>query len=750
MLKHVVILTAVVSLGLLATAHPDAQASREKVLVRVKKPYASAVAAIEAHGGQVTHQYKHIEAIAAEVPRTALPAIRAVVGAGAITKDQQIRIAPPIDTNAIRGGPVPFSVAQVMSQAATEELSVQALSQLADMGPGAYQLTDGKTNVAPLHAAGYLGQDVIVAVVDSGLLTMSPPHLPGAVIGCEDFVGDGLPCAAADNGWHGSAVAGMVAGRLNLALSAGNQFRLAVLAECPACFVDPPANTVVPMIGTAPLASIYAFRVLGPNSSGSEASILAALDRIIELRQQFEAGNPAGRKIQVVNLSLGGTAVAAGLALEALMVESLIANDIVPVIGAGNTGPSSLTISDIASAHSGITVGAASLALNERLLRRLEYGPLVGSLYRPFGGAQTAYFSSRGPNADGRVDPDVVANGVASLVFDEAPALANGTSFAAPSVAGIAAVLRQRFPSATARQIRNAIIASANPAILEDGSTELDRGAGYVDAAAASALLAGGNVPDQLPALTNSSKSVGVNVEKNTNLNVREGLVHETTGALKPGERYDILYRVQPNTSQVAVALGVTPAGPPAQQNQVLGDAVLLAIHSAKTSVLLPDGDYYHVNEFVPANDTFTVNSPEPGLLRITITGSWTNAGNVSATVSIFSLMDPKPGVTVSGPVLHGQFISIPFNVPPGTKLAEVRLEWREDWGRYPTNDLDLILFGPGDFVNARGATYRSPEVVRITNPPAGAWLALIDGFELPTADDRFKLRITLDGKVVK
>ena len=77
--------------------------------------------------------------------------------------------------------------------------------------------------------------------------------------------------------------------------------------------------------------------------------------------------------------------------------------------------------------------------------------------------------------------------------------LGSGTSFSSPSVAGVAAVLRQKVPSATARQIRNAIIASANPAIFADGSGVLDRGAGYVDAGAAAALLFGGGVPDTSP-----------------------------------------------------------------------------------------------------------------------------------------------------------------------------------------------------------------------------------------------------------
>jgi hypothetical protein len=39
-----------------------------------------------------------------------------------------------------------------------------------------------------------------------------------------------------------------------------------VLTECASCFLNPPTNTQIPLIGTAPLASIYALRIFGPTS----------------------------------------------------------------------------------------------------------------------------------------------------------------------------------------------------------------------------------------------------------------------------------------------------------------------------------------------------------------------------------------------------------------------------------------------------------------------------------------------------
>lgn len=90
------------------------------------------------------------------------------------------------------------------------------------------------------------------------------------------------------------------------------------------------------------------------------------------------------------------------------------------------------------------------------------------------------------------------------------------------------------------------------------------------------------------------------------------------------------------------------------------------------------------------------------------------------------------------------------MNVPAGVSQAEFRAGWREDWGNYPTADIDLILIAPNGALNLQGATLNNPEVVRVANPLAGTWFALVDGFEVHTGTDKFELRVSLDGKVVK
>ena len=83
---------------------------------------------------------------------------------------------------------------------------------------------------------------------------------------------------------------------------------------------------------------------------------------------------------------------------------------------------------------------------------------------------------------------------------------------------------------------------------------------------------------------------------------------------------------------------------------------------------------------------------------------------------------------------------------------AECRLTWRQDWGSYPSSDLDLdldlFLIRPHNTVVLNGATLSSPESASITSPEAGVWTAIVFGFEINTADDKYELRIALDGNV--
>ncbi|MFN8310249.1 MAG: S8 family serine peptidase [Chitinophagales bacterium] len=75
-----------------------------------------------------------------------------------------------------------------------------------------------------------------------------------------------------------------------------------------------------------------------------------------------------------------------------------------------------------------------------------------------------AAFSSHGPNATGKLKPNVCAQGAGTAVVQVGGILgtSNGTSFSCPVMAGAIACLRQAFPNKTNAEIQNAVEQSAN------------------------------------------------------------------------------------------------------------------------------------------------------------------------------------------------------------------------------------------------------------------------------------------------
>jgi subtilisin family serine protease len=625
--------------------------------------------------------------------------------------------------------------------------------------PDAYLINNQAMNLGPVHAGGALGQGIKVAVIDSGIRPNFPHiSLDGSVIGGENLVPDALGFSNAANNGHGTFVAGMISA--NVVFTIGDPLRTSIATHCPSCVIPvTPTTSALPVLGSAPLSSIYALRVFAPTGGAPESRILAAMERVLQLRENYENGMPETQNadgsfnalnIKICNMSLGGPTLYAGRDIQDQLTEVFLKKDIVLVVSASNAGPSGMTGGSPGTGFGSLTVGASSSSVHERILRDLQFGLGIGTLYRPFGGVQTAYFSSRGPTADGRIDPDVVANGFASFGqgFGTAPgglSIASGTSFSAPSLSGVAAVLRQAVPGATARQIRNAIMLTANAQAIGDGSSANDRGWGHVNAGNALALLKSGWAPDW-PGLKGwGTPSVPVNVLL-TGTPTFRGNVRRTVTGLKPGQRFETSYLVEKDTSAVTITLSdVTPG---AVQNQLFGDDILLTVHSAKTSSF-GEGDY-HVFTF-STGGTFTIGNPDEGLMRITVNGDWTNASPIGATIAVASQKTSTPGKSAQRGIREGETFTYTFTVPPGTARLDAMLEWDYDWGAYPTNDIDLILVPPTGPPNFAGATLDAPERVGINNPAAGQWTAIVDGFSVFSRHgDRFSLRLAIDGTVVK
>ncbi len=99
-----------------------------------------------------------------------------------------------------------------------------------------------------------------------------------------------------------------------------------------------------------------------------------------------------------------------------------------------------------------------------------------------------ASFSSIGPSFDGRVKPDVVAQGVQAVVSDPSGniGMANGTSFSGPITAGMVACLWQALPTKTNTEIVQIIKQSAS--IYTNPTPQLGYGIPNYNAALSTAL----------------------------------------------------------------------------------------------------------------------------------------------------------------------------------------------------------------------------------------------------------------------
>jgi serine protease AprX len=110
-----------------------------------------------------------------------------------------------------------------------------------------------------------------------------------------------------------------------------------------------------------------------------------------------------------------------------------------------------------------------------------------------------AFFSSVGPTADGRIKPDVAAQGVsvkvASPTSPSLYGLAAGTSFSCPLTAGVAALVIQAHPEYTPQQVADALRTTAGQASRPDNLL----GYGIVNAAAAVGSRPQGPSPPNVP-----------------------------------------------------------------------------------------------------------------------------------------------------------------------------------------------------------------------------------------------------------
>jgi hypothetical protein len=289
-------------------------------------------------------------------------------------------------------------------------------------GPSATQL--GMMNVNVMHQLGYTGKDVHIAVLDGGFRNTN--RLPffsrlvseNRLLGTYDFV------AGEESVFEDEAH--------------GMQVLSAMAAYQP--------NEIM---GPAYDASFWLLRT--EDSSGEH--------RVEEVNWLIGAEFADSVGVNIIQSSLGYNLFDApsmdyrrrdldgNTAFVTRAADLAAATGMLVVVSAGNEGNDAWrTVTPPADGDSVLAVGAVDA-------KRIR-----------------AAFSSVGPSADGRVKPDVSAMGQGAVVGLPGGGVgtSNGTSFAAPQVAGLAAGLWQAFPQLTNLEVMNYLRRSASQADRPD------------------------------------------------------------------------------------------------------------------------------------------------------------------------------------------------------------------------------------------------------------------------------------------
>ena len=285
--------------------------------------------------------------------------------------------------------------------------SIQKRGKRLRYGQSADQLK--QINVPPIHKKGYAGQGEIVAIFDTGFRKDHIAFKNHEIVAEKDFVfNDGNVTDGTDTDLHGTATWSCVGG------------------EAPGRLYGPAYRAQVLLAVTEDIRT---------ETEVEEDNWVAALEWADENGATVVSSSLGYPDFYLANQLNGKKAITSRAASTAARKGILLVNS------AGNEGPRKSTIAPPADARKILSVGAVD----------------------PDG--SIAFFSSRGPTADGRIKPEVVARGegtfVATSITSSSFDYLDGTSFSCPLVAGAAAVLFSAHPGWNPLQVRESFLNTA-------------------------------------------------------------------------------------------------------------------------------------------------------------------------------------------------------------------------------------------------------------------------------------------------
>jgi hypothetical protein len=376
--------------------------------------------------GTVRGVLAEIKAVTLQAPSSALATIRALPYVTAANPDAA-RSAGPVSANAVTD----FS-------AGMNTWDLDAIN-VTDYGVG--------------RTIPYNGTGVYVAVVDTGLVSNWSYYFPVARIATDYAIcfggggGEVGNVSTQPNKWgtdqnsHGTHVTSTILG-YNMRGTAIN--------------------------GVAPLATVIPVKVLNQNGSGWSSVVAAGIVYVADLKAGPLAGSPV-----VINMSLGGPTLDA---MEQAAIIYAISKGVIIVAAAGNEGTAGM---GYPGAYAPVISVAASGWIGEWTAAGWWHTLDVPDPTR----AKDFYICDFSSRQLAGQDLDVAApgswclgpyqkNGQVSYYY------LGGTSMASPHVAGIVALMAQKFPMLTAAQAETILEKSAIP--LPPGSRDVNDGSGNI------------------------------------------------------------------------------------------------------------------------------------------------------------------------------------------------------------------------------------------------------------------------------
>jgi subtilisin family serine protease len=718
-------------------------------------------AEIEELGGQVSQAYESVEALAASIPKNRLlelasnPYVVRVYNDklqelrynGAITDEFKFKIPHDPVTNE------PL-LEEELSEFAVEPLTIENIGSVA---PSIYTNTY-LTHADAVWSETNYGSGSTVVIIDTGVWSASP-MLVGNVIGGVDISPDvgtiyeGYNLTT--NHYHGTACAHLLAAHAILIFAPGHPWAEAIYRYDPeGTWKDALGRVYVTCMGIAPAASIYGIKAFPHTGAGVPSSIIMhGIDIAIQMKLD------GTMDVDVISMSLGGGVGADGEDPEDLLVDVATEAGITVVVAAGNEGPAPLRVGSPGSAKTSITVGAAMDPIHERVFGDIYYGvPYFGlNYYYPHDEMSIVDFSSRGPAADGRIKPEVVATGswcFLGLFPGNRIRLGGGTSFSTPQVAGEAALLNayieQNGLNMGPPEIKQAIYDGAEAI---SGFTAVEQGAGYINVANSLAVIKSmtfGTIPQTWPHHIDGFWFSPIDTMC---LHSGTKTLHDLT--LEPAKYMYFAFWVTEEVDSIKITLSNVELADPELQNPVWGDAGVIYLSTSERGGLdeyLFYGLYFTgdgevlvtsngpfqpgVVRLVIAGDFSSYNAVFVGQLSIEVTEVWVGSTDRFVTmynrgVPVKAMVEVYPGKIdrFCGSVKEGETDVYNFNIPDANGFAYVFLYWYRDWAHWATSDLDLIIINPDGTLNVDGATGASPEVAMIAGP--GDYTLLVDGYQV-------------------